>query len=515
MIRPTLRGGLLLLIVALPWLALLPLGLLWLWQQGGLLWWLAGAVVVSLAAWAARGWWRRGQTVHKPGFAPDPHWSYRDEAVWVQVERQADDLRLDDYPLDGRMPHRLLDLGLDTIRTVARHYHPEAREPELHVDLPRVLLSAERVCRDLRRLTEYVPLSDRITLAQWKRAPGLMKLAQLYDVWRLARLALNPASALINEARGVLQGKLFAQTRNELLLWLLQEYVKGTGRHAIELYSGQLLLDDGAVTDALDLADETPEVATEEPFRVLVLGQVSSGKSSLINALFGETRAATDVLAHTRGFAAYRLERDGAPVALILDSQGYAGGDAVDTAALDRELLRADLILLVCAAHHAARAADHAQLERLRRLFRDQPQRQPPALLCVLTFIDRLRPVREWSPPYDIVEPAMPKAHSIRAAVDHLAETLNLDPARVVPVRTDAGRLYNIDEALMPRILESLADDAARARYLRCLRQRQQTGQWQRLLRQTRNAGRLLATAGGQLGSRALQKGRNWLDEWR
>jgi uncharacterized protein len=501
--------------VALPWLILLPLGLLWLWQQGGLLWWLGGAVVISLAAWAARGWWRRGETVQKPGFAPDPHWSYRDEAVWVRVEQQASALRLDDFPLDGRMPHRLLDLGLDTLRVVARHYHPDAREPELHIDLPRVLLSVERICRDLRRLTDYVPLSDRVTLAQWKRAPGLMKLAQLYDVWRLARLALNPASALINEARGVLQGKLFSQTRDELLLWLLQEYVKGTGRHAIELYSGQLLLDDGAVTGALDLADQAPESAPEEPFRVLVLGQVSSGKSSLINALFGELRAATDVLALTRGFAAYRLERDGAPVALILDSQGYAGGDAPDATALDRELLRADLILLVCAAHHAARAADHAQLKQLRRLFRDQPQRHPPALLCALTFVDRLRPVREWSPPYDIVEPVTPKARSIRAAVDHLAATLALDPAHIVPVRADAGRVYNIDEALMPRILESLADDAARARYLRCLRHRQQTGHWQRLLRQTRNAGRLLATAGGRLGNRTLQKGRDWLDEWR
>jgi predicted GTPase len=253
----------------------------------------------------------------------------------------------------------------------------------------------------------------------------------------------------------------------------------------------------------------------EEPFRVLVLGQVSSGKSSLINALFGEPRAATDVLAHTREFAAYRLERDGMPVALILDSRGYAGGETRDGADMDRELLRSDLILLVCAAHHAARAADRAQLERLRRLYRDHPQRQPPALLCALTFIDRLRPLREWSPPYDIIEPATPKAHSIRAAVDHIAAALALDPARVVPVRTDAGRLYNIDEALVPRIMESLADDAARARYLRCLRHRQQTGQWQRLLRQTRNAGRLLAAAGGRLGNQTWKKGRDWLDEWR
>ncbi|MDX1605820.1 MAG: hypothetical protein R3202_06480, partial [Candidatus Competibacterales bacterium] len=259
MMRPTWRGLLLGLIAALPWLLLLPLGLLWLWQHGGFPVWLGATLAISLGAWLARNLWLRGDSLAKPRIEADPHWSRHDEAIWREIEASAAALRLEDYPLDARLPHRLLDLGLDTLRRVARHYHSEAREPELEVALPQVLRSAERVCRDLRRLTDHVPLSDRITLAQWKRAPGLMKLAQLYDLWRLARLALNPAAGLASEARSALQGRLFARSRDELMLWLLGEYLKGTGRHAIELYSGRLLLDRDTVTEALDTPAPGPE----------------------------------------------------------------------------------------------------------------------------------------------------------------------------------------------------------------------------------------------------------------
>jgi 50S ribosome-binding GTPase len=56
---------------------------------------------------------------------------------------------------------------------------------------------------------------------------------------------------------------------------------------------------------------------------LLVAGQVKAGKSSLINALFGELQAATDVLACTSNIIPYRLERNGTDLALVLDSPGY------------------------------------------------------------------------------------------------------------------------------------------------------------------------------------------------
>lgn len=62
---------------------------------------------------------------------------------------------------------------------------------------------------------------------------------------------------------------------------------------------------------------------TPEPLRLLVLGQVSSGKSSLINALFGDTKSAVSILPTTSEITPYILERDGLQQAIILDSADY------------------------------------------------------------------------------------------------------------------------------------------------------------------------------------------------
>ena len=134
------------------------------------------------------------------------------------------------------------------------------------------------------------------------------------------------------------------------------------GYYAIELYSGRLTL-----IDAERTADATPDsrgdlqqaaesaVLTSEPLRIVVLGRANAGKSSLINALFGQLTAATDALPDTTAeLKPYRLEREGLDAALIFDSPGC------DTALLNDKTLKkavldADLLLWVCAAHRPDR----------------------------------------------------------------------------------------------------------------------------------------------------------------
>jgi predicted GTPase len=302
------------------------------------------------------------------------------------------------------------------------------------------------------------------------------------------------------EARGLLFSKGLNTVTAELSNHLINAYIKRLGYYAIQLYSGQMTLDDIVPTERLSTAstanidDIRARDQSIEPLRFLVLGQVSSGKSSLINALFGEIKSASGFLPTTSEIKHYVLERDGLQRAIILDSAGYGGlmHDQVP-AALKREWAKVDVIIVVCNATQAARHVDAQQLEAVRHYFQQIcPNQTLPVIIAVATHIDRLRPVREWQPPYQIQQPDNAKAHSIRQACLAIAEELSLSPDRIVPVCLAPEKTtYNIEDGLLPMIHEHL-NVAQRVRYLRCLRQQQAESYWRHWRKQALKAGQLI-----------------------
>ena len=237
-----------------------------------------------------------------------------------------------------------------------------------------------------------------------------------------------------------------------------------------------------------------------EPLRILILGQVSTGKSSLINALFGEIKSAEGLLPTTPEITPYLLVRDGLQQAIVLDSPGYGGlkHDNIPFA-LKQEWAKVDVILMVCNAAQAARRADAQQLDAIRRYFQEERHNQAlPVILVVATQIDRLRPVREWQPPYNIQDPKRPKEYSIRQACAAIAKDLTLPIARIVPVCIVPGQsAYNNEDGLIPLIHDQL-NEAQRVRYLRCLRHQQDIRYWQYWRQQTLQAGQLILTLGAK-----------------
>ena len=114
-----------------------------------------------------------------------------------------------------------------------------------------------------------------------------------------------------------------------------------------------------------------------------------------------------------------------------------------------------------------------------------------PVLIAALTHIDRLRPLQEWSPPYQLDPPQGPKAQQIAEAVEAVAADLAFPPVEVVPVCLLPERMYNVAEALVPAMLDRLPA-AQRVKYVRCLRQQRDEQYWRRLWQQTIGAGRVL-----------------------
>jgi uncharacterized protein len=385
---------------------------------------------------------------------------------------------------------------------VARHYHADSKYPVLEFPLPYLLKLIVLVCDDIQHeVLDKIPGSHAVRVGDLLRAKQAVDtLNKLKSAFDFGNWIFNWSGAALAKARGLLFTKGLNTVTNEISQRLINAYINKLGYYAIQLYSGQLTLDDIVPIDRLtaaskeDIAESATHNQSIEPLRLLVLGQVSSGKSSLINALFGEIKSAEGLLPTTAEITPYVLERDGLRQAIILDSAGYGGlmhGQA--STALKQEWAKVDVILMVCNAAQAARHVDAQQLNAIRHYFQEErPNQTLPIIIAVATHCDRLRPVREWQPPYNIRQPHNAKAHSIRQACEAIAQELSLPLDCIVPVCLAADKpAYNIEDGLMPLIHEHL-NAAQRVRYLRCLRLHQAESYWRQWRKQALHAGQLI-----------------------
>ncbi|MEM7017521.1 MAG: GTPase [Pseudomonadota bacterium] len=499
-------------ILLLPALFLMPLGVLWLVHHELILSWVIVTILIALAG-AGVGWHLNQRDIKmlktRPEVEPSPYWRADDNAAWEKVETLLETISLEQYPITDH--HKLLDLGQLTLETVAIHYNPDSDKAILEQPLPHWLKVIELVSRDLRELLDNVPFSHMLTINDLRRSKNLAEtLNRYYDLYRLGSFAVNPIGALIRELNSMARGKMVKYAGDELKLWLLHSYVKKVAYYAIQLYSGALTLDSENVTAQLghqssqDL-EHAEQTVDAEPLRMIVAGQVKAGKSSLINAIFGEMRAMTDVLPLTDSVTPYVLERDGLEQAIVLDTAGYADWHKKDAdKKLHKALLESDVILLVCNAVNAARQADKDLLDAILEIFQAHPERVMPPVLIVLSHIDRLRPVKEWAPPYDINQVDVPKANMIRQAMESTADALAIDIADIIPVCLQDEAHYNIEDGVIPAVMEHL-DEAQRARYLRCLREVKRAEYWGHLRMQALNAGKLAVRAGSDIATKILK----------
>ncbi|SRR6266851_6220916 len=158
------------------------------------------------------------------------------------------------------------------------------------------------------------------------------------------------------------------------------------------------------------------------------MGQVNAGKSSLVNALAQEIRCAVGPLPTTVRAAEYQLELEKRPAVSLVDMPGL-GDDVEQELRAQAEL--ADLVLWVSSATQPARSADRQALDDFRAWARAQLARRPPRVLLAVTHIDELRPVNEWTPPYDLATSAGPKARNILAAIHSVEAPLVCLPTRL------------------------------------------------------------------------------------
>ena len=492
------------LAVLLPLLALVPLGWAWLWERGYALYWLGGALLSSILAF---GVWvvtigRLEDRLGKSGPASEQArlGSPREIAAQEAVEQLARGVE----PAKLTSRDAVLTLGVETVEAVARQMHPGEKHPIYTFTVPEALALIEQTSSRLRPLvSDAVPLGDRLTIAQMielYRWRGVLDTAgKAYDVWRAIRL-LNPTAAATQEIRERLSRMMLDGARDELAKRLAAAYVREVGHAAVDLYSGRLRLPDEEAlrhVTAKTAADREHAPERAEPLRLLIAGQVSSGKSSLINALAEEVRSAVDALPTTREFTTYEVAREGMPGVALIDSPGIAM--PADTIRLAERSADCDLLIWVVAANRADREVDRDGVAAVRAWFAERPERRAPSILVVLTHIDLARPFQEWSPPYDVAAPKRAKEVTIRAAMEAVAEDLAVPIVDIVPVCVAPQRSYNVD--LVWAKLVDFLPVAQSAQLLRMVADARPKVSWHRLVGQ--------AVAGGRLAAGLLAGGRD------
>jgi predicted GTPase len=505
-------------LIVLPFVFLAGVGAYHLWELGWAfyVWW---PIILFIGLGYGLGWyWQHKRVLLRPvTFNTLPHWTERDAEAWKLVEARAqaatnfDTNQMSDIQF-------YVTTGQHMAQELATFYHPRAQDPVGNLTIPEILAVVELASHDMAEIVDrYLPGGHLLTVNDWRRARVATEWYQSANkfYWLVSALFEPIGTTIRYAASSVGLSTPFQMLQQNLLLWFYTAYIHRLGSYLIELHSGRLRIGatryrellaklppsaDGAKPPSGPLSLKLDQLAPKQDaavdqikqLTVTVVGQVKAGKSSLINALLGAQLARTDDLPATAGIQRYDLQTPGIPTHFVLlDTVGYGhAGPKEDQLRATREAAQqSDLLFLVLHALTPARQADLELLKDLKAWFASHPDLKKPPLFVVVTHIDLLSPSLEWSPPYDWQRPVRPKEHNIRQALGTVYQQLGPYVSAIVPVCTAPGKVYGVDEWLLPAIAQKL-DEVHGVALLRCIRAEADSGKMQKLFFQFLQTGK-------------------------
>lgn len=337
----------------------------------------------------------------------------------------------------------------DVVVAVSQAYHPEVKYPLLNIYVPDAYGLLRGTVDDVDRwMSNLEPVLGQVTLGQAVEGYEVYRKVEpsarkLWRAWLWAQWLLNPAAAVAHTLSQPSNNLANQQLLGNLSALLREAILRNLYRQAVALYSGELPPLPGSsaapavpgtktqtLQDILDRAEPVEQVETA-PVSILLVGRTGAGKSSLINTLFAADQAEVDVLPSTDAIRSYHWTTETGDTLILWDSPGYEQMDRGDyrDQLLDHAR-QADLLLLVTPALDPALQMDVALLQDMRREVADL------GAIAVVTQVDRLRPLREWDPPYHWQTGDRPKEVSIRDATRYRQEQLGADCDHVLPLVT-------------------------------------------------------------------------------
>ena len=354
-------------------------------------------------------------------------WSETEVSMWQRLNTSVDEQLAKDDSWGSLKAHGYVLASLTA---------KEFERDDLEFSVTDGLKMLEEISRRYRAiLKKNVPLAEKVKVSHLKfiydNQDNIETGKKVYGyasiAYRFSRM-MNPQAAVIAEIRTKLLGNMSDQATDNLQLNMKRAFLQEVVAVSIDLYSGRFSIDDDNITQsAIAVKDQARQAPPLEPLRIAVVGQISAGKSSLVNAIIGAVNAEVSTLPSTDKVTVYACHIDGTDVLNLIDLPGLDGNDKNQHRLL-KEVTQADMVLWVLKANQSARQIDHNFMHLFQAFYhnKDNLQRKKPVVVGVLNQIDKLKPVADL-PPYNLHKPSSDKEKIIVKAVDHNRQMLNLE----------------------------------------------------------------------------------------